>query len=358
MLAQREEIARRAARDEGADGDSAADALGDDDRVGQVVGVGELVLEGEPVAGAARAGLDLVDDQQGAVRAGETAGLGQEPGRQGHDARLALDRLEHDRGNIGAESRGERVEVGGQVLHTGHHRLERRAQGRFAGEGERPHRATVEALLEGQDARAARAARELERGLDRLGAGVGRIDPAGLPHPGQPHQALGERDRLRRREVVAHVHEPLRLRADRLDDRGMRVTESVDGDAGEEVEVLAPVDIPHAGTAPVGERRHRARGRALGDPGEALAEGIRLGTGDGRTAVRGAAHGTTSVPMPSCVKISSRIECGTRPSMIAALPTPPSTASRQAVIFGIMPDSSVGSIPRSSSAVIADTRES
>src|SRR4029453_11568378 len=67
---------------------------------------------------------------------------------------------------------------------------------------------------------------------------------------------------------------------------------------------------------------------------------------------------TTSVPEPCWVKISSRIECGTRPSMMAAFGTPPWTASRQAVILGVMPDSREGSSCRSSAVSITETSES
>ena len=62
--------------------------------------------------------------------------------------------------------------------------------------------------------------------------------------------------------------------------------------------------------------------------------------------------------MPLWVKISSRIECGVRPSMIAAFATPPPTASRQAVIFGIMPDSRLGSSSVSSAVSMIETSES
>ena len=62
--------------------------------------------------------------------------------------------------------------------------------------------------------------------------------------------------------------------------------------------------------------------------------------------------------MPCVVKTSSRIECDTRPSMMAAFGTPPVTASRQAVIFGIIPDSSEGSSASSSGTSISETSES
>ena len=60
-----------------------------------------------------------------------------------------------------------------------------------------------------------------------------------------------------------------------------------------------------------------------------------------------------SCPTPSLVKTSSSTECGTRPSITWAWPTPPRTARRQASIFGAIPDSSAGSIGSSSAAVSA-----
>ena len=63
------------------------------------------------------------------------------------------------------------------------------------------------------------------------------------------------------------------------------------------------------------------------------------------------ASGTTIVPMPSSVKISSRIECWTRPSMTRAVLTPSRTACRQPSIFGTMPLDSSGSSFSSSEAV-------
>ncbi len=49
------------------------------------------------------------------------------------------------------------------------------------------------------------------------------------------------------------------------------------------------------------------------------------------------------VPMPSSVKISSRIERWTRPSMTRAVVTPLRTACRQPSIFGTMPELRSGS---------------
>ena len=64
------------------------------------------------------------------------------------------------------------------------------------------------------------------------------------------------------------------------------------------------------------------------------------------------------VPMPSVVKISFRMECGLRPSMMWARGTPPSMALTQASILGRMPLSKSGSISRRFSTPIRPIRES
>jgi hypothetical protein len=81
VRARVEEVAGGAEGDERADREAAADALGDGDRVGHDV----LVLEGEPGAGATRARLDLIDDQQRTVTRGDLACRGEVSLRQRHD---------------------------------------------------------------------------------------------------------------------------------------------------------------------------------------------------------------------------------------------------------------------------------
>ena len=63
--------------------------------------------------------------------------------------------------------------------------------------------------------------------------------------------------------------------------------------------------------------------------------------------------GTTWVPTPSSVKISSSTECGSRPSTTVARFTPPRTAFRHAVIFGIMPLASEGNSSSRDSGLIS-----
>ena len=164
---------RLAERDAGADRDAAAQPLGD----GDDVGVGHR--SGEPLAGAADAGLHLVEPEQRAVVAGDLAGGGEVRGGRDDHARLALDRLEDDGGRLVGDGPGERGLVA--VRHEGDvagQRLERRAVRLLRRQRERPHRAAVEGALGGDQVRTAGAPGELEGRLVGLGAGVGEEDPS------------------------------------------------------------------------------------------------------------------------------------------------------------------------------------
>ena len=270
------------------------------------------------------------------------------------DARLALDGFDEQGRDRVVDRRLERLEGRGNVLDTARQRLERLAHVRLAGERERAHRAAVERVGEGEHAGACAArvvqARELERGLVGLGAGVAEPDAPVVARAGQPHEPLGEFECGLGGEVVGHVGERRRLRRDRVDEHRVRMAERVHRDTGEEVEVLVARVIPHASALAALELGERHADRAH----DALVEPLLP-----RSCRRPrSCRGTTSVPMPDCVNTSSRIECGTRPSMIAALATPPSTASRHAGIFGIMPDSSDGSSAMSSGTSMTETSES
>src|SRR5690606_27996719 len=112
---------------------------------------------------------------------------------------LPLDGLEEQRGDVVAEGRLERGEVPeGEVLDAAGQRLERLAVGRLVGERERPHRPAVERALEREDAGTPGAAVppcQLDRGLDRLGAGVREEHPrAGgrAPAADDVEEPLGE----------------------------------------------------------------------------------------------------------------------------------------------------------------------
>src|SRR5688572_14013519 len=97
-----------------------------------------------------------------------------------------------------------------------------------------------------------------------------------------------------------------------------------------------------------------ARRRLLEDQGDALAverpakvaalgqvqdlgEVVAAQVGDAEQVPHQSASLLTMVPMPSSVSSSMSKAWATRPSMMWAVPTPPSTASAQALSFGIMP---------------------
>jgi hypothetical protein len=97
----------------------------------------------------------------------------------------------------------------------------------------------MEGALEGDDPEALRgavdvmiAARRLDGGLDRLGAGIGEEGR---------HQTPPELRLAGNLEDVGDVPEFFRLRLERLDEMGMRMAEDVDGDATHEIQVAGPI---------------------------------------------------------------------------------------------------------------------
>ena len=119
-----------------------------------------------------------------------------------------------------------------------------------------------------------------------------------------------------------------------------------------------------AGQGRLGHRRRRRRRAAgpartasgpRGDPGARRSAADAppwCGAGSCATSSSRVAR-STRVPTPASVKTSSSRACGTRPSRTCARSTPPSTADRHAVIFGIIPAWRVGTIVRSSDALIS-----
>jgi len=174
VLARAQKRCGRTKGNDCTDRDAAAEPL----RQRHDVGHDAVPGVGEPLPGAADAGLHLVDDEQGAVRAGDLAGGGEVALGQRADPGLALDRLEHDRGDVVRHGRAQRLDVAErQVLDAAGQRLERLAVRRSVGQGERPQGASVEGALERQDPRAPGAAGDLEGALVGLGTGVGEEHP-------------------------------------------------------------------------------------------------------------------------------------------------------------------------------------
>ena len=194
------------------------------------------LLEAEERAGAADAGLHLVEDEQRAELVGERARRLEELGRRRVHAALALDRLDQDRARVRPGGGDERLDVvQRREGDAGDERPERLALRRLAGHRQRAHRAPVERALERDEPRpAGRLARVLERRLDRLGAGVAEERLRAAEAVGQPP---GERCHRLRPVEVRRVPEPVELLVRGRERRRMAVAERDDGDAGDEVEV-------------------------------------------------------------------------------------------------------------------------
>jgi len=143
-----------------------------------------LVLVGEELAGAAEAGLDLVADEQRVALAGQIAQRRQVALARDDHAPLTLDRLDQDGDRLLVDRRGDRVGVAvGQDAKAARERSEALAILIVRGEADDGRGAAVEVLVEDQDLalgvghaldRLPPLARQLDRGLDRLGAAVHR----------------------------------------------------------------------------------------------------------------------------------------------------------------------------------------
>src|SRR4029077_20134040 len=122
VLAGAEGGAGVAAGPAGADGHAVAEGLGEGDDVGAHA---RGVLEPEPAAGAAEAGLDLVEDEEGFVLVAELADGGEGVGWWGLDAAFALDGFEEHGADPVVEGGGEGVGVAvGDVAEAGGEGLE------------------------------------------------------------------------------------------------------------------------------------------------------------------------------------------------------------------------------------------
>jgi hypothetical protein len=197
------------------------------------------------------------------VLVAEGAQLAQERGGSGVEAAFALDRLDDDRRHrrrrdLVAEQRpegthrtgGRRLLVVAEVaVDVGERRQVDRRQERFVAEPVVDARAgdrggaegpAVEGAPEGDDAGPpGDAAGELERGLDRLGAGVAEEDRVERIRADVGQHALPAADRLEVAERVADVEQLVGLVLDRGRDRRMVVAQRGRGDAAGEVQEAA-----------------------------------------------------------------------------------------------------------------------
>ena len=201
-------------------------------------------------AGAAVAGLHLVDHKDDIVLAAELLDRFQKGLGHGVDAALALDSLKQDaRDLVLADQRLQAIDIlrvgiekslgqrGKQMMEAV---LSRRGKGR--------QRSAVEALVKGNDIAVLRAlgfcgvfARHLDGAFVRLGAGVAEKH---LAHSGAGAEDLGKLGTGSGVIKVGGMLKQLCLLGDRFCPYGIAVAEGVDPDAGGHVDVFFAVIVP------------------------------------------------------------------------------------------------------------------
>ena len=242
---------------------------------------------------------ELVREEDDPVLVADPAEARQEVGVGDDIAALALDRLDDHGGERVGRCQPlehpvlELVEPGAPEGHVVDARQERPEAivvlGLGGGEADRAIGATVEGAEEREQVRAAGVVPgELDRGLDRLRAGVPEED-AGRPADRRDPRHLGRGLGVDRKVEVrgAEVDELGRLALDRGDDAGVGVAGGRDRDPRREVQEQVAVDVLDRRAAPAdGDDRVRARKAGRRPAMVELDVGPRLGTGDLRDQAR------------------------------------------------------------------------
>ena len=176
-----------------ADGQAAAQALGQGDDVGAQV----VLLTGQEGAGAAHAGLHLIHDQHQVPVVAQRTHPQHKGGVQGHHAPLALDQLQHDGAGVLVHQLGQGVQVpGGRIEEAVVEGPEKLMEPVLAGGGQSGQGAAMEAVLQGDDlvpAGAVTVKAVFARSLDGALVGLGpRVAKEHLVHAGAAAQALGQ----------------------------------------------------------------------------------------------------------------------------------------------------------------------
>ena len=242
-------LGRLAGRQARADGEAAAQRLGERHDVGRNAGT----LVGEQLAGAPHAGLHLVEDQQQAMLVAQLAQRLEERRLDDAHAALAHDRLDQNRRGLGADRAFGRVEIAERhLIEAVDHRAEPFEIFLLSAGGERRQRAAVEGALESDDAVTFRLtvrrlvfARHLDRAFHRLGAGIAEehhVGEAGFAQT--PRDALGFRNFVK----IGDVPHLLRLLGERGDELRMCMPQRIHGNAGGKIEIALAVrgDKPRA----------------------------------------------------------------------------------------------------------------
>ena len=238
--------------DAGADRETTAQAFGQRQHIGPYA----LVLMHEPRPGAADARLDLIQHQSSTGRVADGTGRAQVAVRRRDHTALTENGLEKHGGCLLGDGRGEGVGVAVRhESHVGTERAERLTDRRLSGQGQRTQRTAVETAIGRDDVGAPRPRvppYQLVRRLVRLGAAVGEEHPA--VDVEQSQQLFGQGDCRLVAEKVAGVGNRRHLARHCLDHGRMRMTEHRHGDAGDQVEIRAPVGVPDGATGTPDQR--------------------------------------------------------------------------------------------------------
>ena len=248
MGAGGEHIAALFAGHHAAEGQTAGDALGEGHRIGGDA----ILLEGKQGAGAAHAGLYLINEQQ-PVPLFTQLGHGRDKGPvQGQHAALPLNELEHHGAHVVAGHRLHAVQVVGigiaETLGEGEEIVVELV---LTGGGEGGQGAAMEGVVQGEDGATALAVfvigvlpGQLDHGLVALGPGVGEHH-VGHARPGA--QLLGHLGIGLGVVQVGDVGQLGGLGGHRVHPGLIVIAQGAHADAGGEVDVLLPGHVPHGG---------------------------------------------------------------------------------------------------------------
>ena len=208
------------------------------------VGLDAPVLAGEEFSRTAEPALDLVRDEQRVVAAAQVLGA-LEVFLVRQDDALALDRLDDERRDL---ARGQRLLERDEIVERDAHairqqRLEALAERLVAVERERAVGQAVESVAAIDDAgTAGRGARELDRRLDRLRAGIREEHLVEMRHVRE--QPLGQ-NAGERRDI--HLHEIGQVGIERAfqrrADRRVVAADREDAEAAQQIEIALAIPI-------------------------------------------------------------------------------------------------------------------
>src|SRR5256714_1654604 len=344
VCSSRKHIGKLVAHPERADRESAAERFRHRDPVGKKIFRGGNILEDAlPTvkrSGPEMARLHFVEEQQKSLFIAEFSETEKIFRRRRRDPAFALDRFDQNGRGSRRDRGADRVEIVERHLaETLHHRLKTFFHFFLTSRRDSRQRPPVERTVGGENFESAavvpKFSRQLVEAFIRFRAAVAKEAAAGSD---QPNECFGEL-RLGLCEIkIRNMEQLSRLLEQRVGDLGIRVAQCAHRDAASEIEISFARDIVNVTPLPVIERQIETRKRGNDVFAKQLpnfAQPIHLDRL--HLAADLHLHRTTSVPTPASVKISSRIECGTRPSTNCTFSTPLWIAATALSTFGIIP---------------------